>query len=89
MTYLHSSGPNGCRKNCACCRQERMEDALKGAVVLADKREAAKPSYWELVDALEDLLSTEECVCIEAELKAGSCSVCLYNKMLSRIPHRR
>lgn len=45
-----------------------------------------KPDYWELVDALADLLSTEECVCIEAELKRGSCSICTYHKMLDRIP---
>lgn len=47
-----------------------------------------KPSYYDLVEALEDLLSTEECVCIEAELPKGDCSVCIYNELLSRVPPR-
>jgi hypothetical protein len=45
-----------------------------------------KPYYWKLVEALEDLLSTEECVCCEAELKKGTCSVCTYKKLLAKIP---
>lgn len=38
-----------------------------------------------LCDALGDLLSTEECVCIEAELEKGNCSVCTYEKLLEEI----
>lgn len=38
-----------------------------------------------LCDALDDLLSTEECVCIEAELEKGNCSVCTYEKLLEEI----
>lgn len=47
-----------------------------------------KPSYWELVDALEDLLSTEDCVCLEAEMEEGTCSVCTYKQMLDPIPSK-
>lgn len=39
----------------------------------------------KLVTALEDMLSTEECVCESAELKKGACSVCAYEKLLNRI----
>ena len=47
-----------------------------------------QPHYWKLVEALEDLLSTEECVCLMAELPKGKCSVCLYRKLLEKIPPR-
>jgi hypothetical protein len=39
----------------------------------------------DLYAAVEDLLSTEECVCEEAELEEGECSVCTYGKLLDRI----
>lgn len=45
-----------------------------------------EPRYDELVSALGDLLSMEDCVCIEAELEDGTCSVCTYKKMLERVP---
>lgn len=45
-----------------------------------------KPTYQELVSALEDLLSTEDCFCFEAELEDGTCSMCTYNKMMQRVP---
>lgn len=48
----------------------------------------SKPYYWKLVDALEDLLSTEKCVCLMAEIKQGTCSVCTYRKLLAKIPAR-
>ncbi len=41
--------------------------------------------YDRLVEALCDLLSTEKCVCLEAEMKKGSCSVCRYNQLIDRI----
>lgn len=33
--YVHSSGPNGCRKNCRCCAQERQEQKIKNLVIAA------------------------------------------------------
>lgn len=39
----------------------------------------------ELLEALCDMLSTEECVCSMAELEDGQCSVCLYSKLVDRI----
>ena len=30
-TYLHSSGPNGCRKNCRCCKEELLARNLEQA----------------------------------------------------------
>lgn len=47
-----------------------------------------KPKYWDLVSALNDLLSTEECVCIDAEMQEGTCSICTYNKMLDACPRK-
>jgi len=38
----------------------------------------------ELADALHDLLQAEKCVCRESEILAGTCSICLYNKLLKR-----
>lgn len=42
MNYVHASGPNGCRKNCACCKQERMEANLKAAYRMAGQSRAKK-----------------------------------------------
>jgi hypothetical protein len=47
-----------------------------------------KPTYKDLALALADLLATEECVCAEAELKPGTCSVCTYQKLLDAIPDK-
>lgn len=41
--------------------------------------------FDQVVAALDDLLSTEDCVCVEAELPKGDCSVCQYAKLLKRI----
>ena len=46
---------------------------------------AAANYHDRLCDALNDLLSTENCVCLEAELEKGKCSVCTYEKLLEEI----
>jgi hypothetical protein len=43
-----------------------------------------KTIHQQLIDALSDLLSTERCVCVEAELPKGKCSICIYNKLLTK-----
>lgn len=40
--YVHQSGPNGCRKNCGCCKEERNEIPNKTMSILLSLTDAAE-----------------------------------------------
>ncbi len=77
--------------SCGCILQRSPEPGMNACpeFLMCQQHVHALKYHKPLLLALGDLLSTEDCVCREAELKKGTCSVCTYNKLLNRAIFKR
>ena len=89
MKTKHTSGPWECKESQFGYSVFTKENSMRIAMVFSDwdnpesnaRLIAAAP---ELLEALKDLLSTEECVCDQAKIEQGTCSVCIYEKLIEK-----